>query len=841
MKSIRILAALLAFLTLPVAAVLVTSDTSVTVPTLPGYSYHCSAVGNWGGATVILQTNVDGGWRALPGNAMTDDFEVVHVASAREMRALVSGSSGSTSLSLAWAEIREGDISAAGATIPDGGLAMTKIAGLTAPMDILPNKILIRDLFAGPAEVALAFTNTRLAEPGPGQLEAMGVPGVSQMVVGKNSLSMTRNPVNAGGKCSVRWNTSATVPGVIAAPGLTMITRLVPGYNGQYSNELAGFSLSATDLEANSAGAFYFYNGGNNGNEPISIFANPRDATKTVGDFSAAADVGQLISLAVKYVSPTERTYWIQGGTMAESFGCYNYSNDWMQIGYEKDATAIANGTTVYPFVSKVGGGHGLLNVREVQVLSDWEPTKRHSMLDVINANGVHCPAIEADPVTGLLVTAWNNGSSHENIDTKINARVRLASGVWTDLQTLVPALGTPAIMNIGSLSKVNGALWLTYWRNPSGPGGGTLYRRTVTVNSTTGVITMGGETTLGIAGTINLAFTPLLTIPTGVYAGRILASVHDGSVFDTKISRSTDNGITWTTAAAIPKHAAANGWHVEPALVMESDGAIGCYMRTAGFVVCYSRSTDGGSTWGTSVPINNLPSFGRTMVRNLPDGSILAMSADSNVQRRAIKAWRMGDNGAVLGSQPLGDAAVSGSVGTTIFQYPTFIQEGNDLTYMVSHQGPIGRSSMEIHTRRWRGGLELAFDLTGKAEANRKSTLNHYPDQSLFLGPKGANCVALTSAPTVATPCRLSDNFVLTLATNVTLSAPTLPLPYQECTWYFKQDGVGMRTLVLDAIFKPGPNVITLSTIAGTTDILTAIYDPAAGNWKVTNLLKGY
>lgn len=705
---------------------------------------------------------------------------------------------------------------------------------IAAPADVLANKILIRDLFTGPAEVPLAYTNTRLAEPGPGQLEAMGVPGVSQMVAGKNSLAMVRNPVAAGGKCAARWNTSASVPGVIAAPGLTMITRLIPAATGVWNPTYVGFSLSATDIESQSAGSFTVVNGGNNAIEGVGAFVNPRDSSQITSDTSNCADFGQMISLAVKYVSSTERTYWLQGGAMAESFGCHNYSNDWMQIGYEKAATAIADGTTIYPFVSMVGGGHGLTNVREVTVLTDWEPSNRHSMLDVKNANGVHCPAIEFDPVSGLLVAAWNNGTTHENVDTKINARVRLASGAWTDLQTAVAATGTPAVMNVGYLSRVNGALWLTYWRNASGGGGGTLYRRTVSVNAATGVLTMGSEVSLGIAGT-NLAFAPIITLD----SGRLLLPYHSSTSVG-YVARSDDNGSTWTSSAALTPPAGITTSQ-EPFIVKESAGALGLYSRTASLVTTYSRSTDNGATWATMIQLKNLPCFGRGAAKNLTDGSILFLACDSNVQRRAIRAWRMGDNGVVLGSQPMGDASISGSVGTTIFQYPTFVEDGENLTYILSHQGPIGRSSMETHTRKWRNGLELAFELTGQTISDRKATLNTYPDQSLFLGPQGENCIVLTSSTTVATPCRLSDNFVLTMGHNVTLSAPTLPLPWQKCRWVFNQDGTGSRTLTLNAIFKPGPFTITLSTAAGATDYLEALYNPHDGEWHVLSFTKGY
>ena len=147
----------------PVRAVVVTSDTSINVPTLPGYSYQCQALGTWGGATVTLQAYVGDTWRALPGGVYTSDFEAVNLASSREMRAVVSGASGATSLTVTWAEVREGDVSAAAAAIAEGGLSIAQVADLPAifaPVETLPTTLLIRDLFDGGTEVATAAAGT---------------------------------------------------------------------------------------------------------------------------------------------------------------------------------------------------------------------------------------------------------------------------------------------------------------------------------------------------------------------------------------------------------------------------------------------------------------------------------------------------------------------------------------------------------------------------------------------------------------------------------------------------------------------------------------------------------
>jgi hypothetical protein len=705
------------------------------------------------------------------------------------------------------------------------------------PAETMANVILVRDKFDGPVFTNTATSGTRNASPGPGVMTVVGSPGVSQVVTGLNSLGITRNPSRVVGN-----DTRVRYDGVAAAPGLTMIVRLVPGALGKPGAnvpEYVGFSTSASDVVSANGGGFAIRNGGNSQIEGIDVSVRPYDGATITADTFSCADIGELMSLAVKLVSPTERTYWMQGGAMANSLGCTNYSENWMQIGHEKDTTSLANGTTLYPFLSKTQLAHGLMDVREVLVLDNWEPSKRHGLLDTISGSGVHCPTICEDPVTGLLVAAWNNGSTHENTNTKINGRVRLADKTWTALQTLVAAPGAPAIMNVGSLSIVNGGLWLTYWRNASAGGGGVLYRRAVSVNAGTGAITVGAETTISnsIPDTC-LAFGHLLTIPSGSFAGRILMPVHGGSNFNAFVLRSDDDGATWTTPAAITKPSTANGWLVEPSLVMESDGAVGMYIRTAGTSAHYTRSTDGGVTWSTVVPIYNLATSGRVMAKNLPDGSIGVMSCDNIIQRRHLKLWKMGDSGVVKGSVPMGDSALSGSVGATIWQYPDFIQEGDDIFYMVSHQGSIGRTAMEYHTRQWSGDLLLAYQAVSSPVLER-SAINYFPDASMFLGAAGKNCIVLTSAATVATPCRSADAFVIDMGHNITLSAPTLPLPWQRCTWVFNQPASGgPYTLTLNAIFKPGPWLVALSTAASATDYLEAIYNPHSGEWHVINFV---
>ena len=112
--------------------------------------------------------------------------------------------------------------------------------------------------------VAVALAPTRAASPGPGTMTAVGSPGVSQVVSGKNALLLTRNPSNAGG-----GTTAVRYDGVPAGAGLTMIVRVIPAMTGRYAPEFYGFSLSSAAIESNSAGSFFISNGGGGRQPPL--------------------------------------------------------------------------------------------------------------------------------------------------------------------------------------------------------------------------------------------------------------------------------------------------------------------------------------------------------------------------------------------------------------------------------------------------------------------------------------------------------------------------------------------------------------------------------------------
>lgn len=87
---------------------LTTTTPTATIPTLPGRLYQCSGLGTWGGATLTLQSYVDGAYRPLPQGTFTEDFEIVRVNNGgTELRAVLTGATGTSSISVTLSEVTD--------------------------------------------------------------------------------------------------------------------------------------------------------------------------------------------------------------------------------------------------------------------------------------------------------------------------------------------------------------------------------------------------------------------------------------------------------------------------------------------------------------------------------------------------------------------------------------------------------------------------------------------------------------------------------------------------------------------------------------------------------------
>ena len=92
-----------------------------------------------------------------------------------------------------------------------------------------------------------------------------------------------------------------------------------------------------------------------------------------------------------------------------------------------------------------------------------------------------------------------------------------------------------------------------------------------------------------------------------------------------------------------------------------------------------------------------------------------------------------------------------------------------------------------------------------------------------------------ITYAATVTPNAALADTFKITLTGNLTMNAPTNPVPGRTYRFEFIQDGTGSRLLTLGSGFKTAGGAPTLSTPAGSIDWMNCYYDGTTF-WAVLN-----
>ena len=698
-------------------------------------------------------------------------------------------------------------------------------SALQIPVESLASATRVHDDCTGDNQT-LAAAATRTVAPGPGTMTAGAVPSTSSCRYENGELLLTPMPAGSG-QVNAHWGA------VTAAAGLTMIARFVPSWTpGRLGQTRVGFSDVTNALRARRGLVMLTTNAPNTKPEVrISTLANSSDDGEYPLDYGTF-DAGDEMVVAVHYKTLSHQQYWIQGGRYADA-GAVVGSANWHLLG--ETFTSLSG--TVYPSISN--NFNGTIRVRDVQVLSSWSPSPRHQAWDYSRTqSGIHIPSFGRDPVTGLVLLAWNNGTAHVDVDSKINYSTKLADGTWTASSTLLPAPGGGAGISVQSLSRVGNALWLIYWRHPTAADGGTLYRAVVTVNPTTGAATLGTEVELGVTGTRNLAFSPILTLP----SGRLLLSYHknDGSPVGTSyVSRSDDDGLTWTEGAVATSFPAGTLNLYEPQLVIESDGAVGVWMRATvtGNVAYYARCADPDATplvWSTPVPINAIPQPGtngsRMRVTTLENGQRLLIGNDSKTGRRAITIWEIGDNGAVLGETHIADLLplFNEGVGGAIMQYPDILQDGDDLLIAYSHNQPGSysvASSCAIRLHTWRWTEVVAKEAGGSGLRSRPRP----PAPTRTLVP----AVPITFSPTPTPDMSVGNLFDLRLtASTATVAAPLNPLPWETRTLIVTQAGSGSYTLAFNAVFEFNATTPTLRTAVGASNVFVFRYNGFTNKW---------
>jgi len=117
------------------------------------------------------------------------------------------------------------------------------------------------------------------------------------------------------------------------------------------------------------------------------------------------------------------------------------------------------------------------------------------------------------------------------------------------------------------------------------------------------------------------------------------------------------------------------------------------------------------------------------------------------------------------------------------------------------------------------------------------------YPNPGLSVVPWSP--VTLTDAATIATNAALGTLFVVTIAADRSLGAPTNSTDGQRALWAVTASG-GNRTLTLATgaggfAFGTATTGPLTATASGTTDYIGAIYVTSESRWRVLAVAKGY
>jgi len=720
------------------------------------------------------------------------------------------------------------------------GTAATAASSDFAPSSLLstadgPRRtVLLHDDGTG-TNASLADEEDRVMTPGPGTLKVKALPASATVRYENGEMLLYPGPSGTAATFTLASS------GVTLSAGMTMIVRVVPGnVRGQQGTFFATFSSSYGLLPHRGGIQIETITSTSALNLNVSTLATDTDDNWRRAGYSALNE-GEEIALAIHHKTLSHQQYYMQGGRAA-SMGCFVGSDNWFLI----DETFTALSGTVYPMI---GSNYaGVARIRDIKLLSSWSPGVNSVSHETSRTfKGIHIPYLQKDPVSGLVMQAWNSGLVHYGATANINIKysTRLADGTWTTAGTLLADGGGDEGNQFCHLSVVNGKLWMVYvpinWATTTVDEGGPIYRREITINATTGAATVGAAVSLGV-GTKAISFSEIVQTDTGRY---VLPYQEDSGTIGSGIIKprfaySDDNGTTWTTVAVgTGVNPGSSAYFAEQTITKEASGALGTYIRTAD-TAWYSRSTDNGVTWSQPTARTELPmpgSFGcRLNARNLADGSgAILVGNDHQFQRRNITLWKVDTTGAVVWKKRIGDLTDPAFLTTELYaytqmQYPNVLfDDSENMLMAISLQH--GSNTIDLvnsmRTFTFKTPLKsLAPDITGADE--------------LFKNPKnpranGAYKLVYSTAPIPDMSVGRLFHVTLTASTAV-LGVPLNPLPWDEITLVFVQGGAGSFTATFNAIFEFGSITPTWLTAVGATNTLKAYYNPLTAKWVVTS-----
>lgn len=143
----------------------------------------------------------------------------------------------------------------------------------------------------------------------------------------------------------------------------------------------------------------------------------------------------------------------------------------------------------------------------------------------------------------------------------------------------------------------------------------------------------------------------------------------------------------------------------------------------------------------------------------------------------------------------------------------------------------PFGTTVANQNTLPLTGTEVSAFDTGLPGGQNPQTELISVAQLRAYSRPQ----VVLTPGTTVATNSALASLFTLAPVQNFTLSNPTNLQSGQSIIYQITQDGTGSRVATYGSLFTFPGGTGTLSTPAGSIDLITCVYDGAGAKLRCT------
>ena len=344
----------------------------------------------------------------------------------------------------------------------------------------------------------------------------------------------------------------------------------------------------------------------------------------TKGTLSAGTEYNVAIQITAKGWRAA-----VQGGFW-EQLNCTLNSTNWFVI-YSSTNTYTINSGRLYPIIDMAHGFSAVIT--HLTVCSNFVFNGTAILDDETENNRLaHVPYLFLDHSTNLWAS-WYITAPPENLfgNPRTNyLAVRKKDGSWSAPMCYADSFNpnNKTVFEAGPFSYISNQLSVVYtkttnmWRNAF-----PAYK-SVSYDGTN--IALSGERLFNMLNSAPSNFalidTPAVITPKGTIIIPTTQLAISNSVVSQTLGfsmlRSTNNGVTWLFRNLTPT---PNFGFPEPAVTVEADGSLGCWLRSQTWHPYYSRSTDDGVSWSTPVSVDSMRvASSRIIASPLPDGTTL-------------------------------------------------------------------------------------------------------------------------------------------------------------------------------------------------------------------------